>query len=274
MRLSCLPDSSFLGDNTTVVRSETNAFLWCRAMAVRLFTTGSFAVYGLLLWAVVIFTSNTANILAWGIFESTTQIASDFTTVIIYEAVHTSGALPALALGCWAAVLVPLVNTYRATEPIKVIPRFYLTLAVVFVAFLCVAIFCNLHLMRFPGDKWHTFWAHTLLESPSEFPWLTYWLFVAPLPVMIIASFRLWHEIHWWTLAACLLASLLLIFPLVLRTYIAHHYLCFSNPEIYSATLSALSPVFFILPITFVAFLDRCCTNRSQTSGGGSHNNG
>ena len=242
-------------------------------MAVRLFTTGSFAVYGLLLWAVVIFTSNTANILAWGIFESTTQIASDFTTVVIYEAAHTSGALPALALGCWAAVLVPLVNTYRATEPIKVIPRFYLTLAVVFAAFLCVAIFCNLHLMRFPGEKWHDFWAYTLLERPSEFPWIPYWLFVVPLPVMIIASFRLWHEIHWWTLSACLLASLLLIFPLVLRPYMAHHYLCFSNPEIYSTTLSILSPVFFAFPIVIVHFVHRRRSNLVQPSSVGAHNN-
>ena len=57
-------------------------------MAILLGVIGVFVfiliIFGLELFAVVLFTSNTANILAWGIFGSPFQIAKDFGTLIVY----------------------------------------------------------------------------------------------------------------------------------------------------------------------------------------------
>jgi len=236
-------------------------------MNVRLFATGSFVIAGLVLLAVALFTSNTANILAWGILESIGPIANDRGVLFVFEAVHTSPALVALALGCWCAMLLPLFDVYRSGAPEIAIPRFYVTLVVVLVVFLSIAISCNLRLMHYPGDEWRDFWAWTMWDRPSDFPWLPYWIPVLPLPVMVLASFWLWRKIGAWTVVASLLALPLLMFPLVLRNYLAHHYLCYSILEVYSTTLTLVSPLLFAVPIILVYIAGRKAKRESQSDG-------
>lgn len=226
--------------------------------AIRLFAIASFLILGLELYAVVFFTSNTANILAWGILESTSEIAEDLGTLLVYEAVHTSPAFAALALGCWLAMLLPLIRVCQSRRPVERLPQFYGTLAVVLVGFVGVGLLCNLRLMRFPGDQWSGYWAAKMFENPPHpIPSPFFWLVASALPMMVVASCWLWQEIRWFAVIGSVLALPLLVFPCLLQRYLAYHLLCYSDPEVYTTTWRNLSPCLVVVPIVVVYFAGR-----------------
>lgn len=210
---------------------------------------------GLLFFAFAVITSNTANILAWG-FKGVPVLEKSPFALLVYECVHTTYAYMGFLLGLLLVGLAAVVLfIYGALDEKPARKAFWYIWGLGLVSFIS----SNVILMLLPAPTYFPQYLNMMITNPAPNDILIvidpfrHWPFYLP---AITALLLFIHKHKTSTRVQCIIqTSPLCGTPFVLTYYLANHYMCYENPDVYSLSLNILTPFLILVPaITFIYF--------------------